>query len=170
MLAEAGALTQPHFDSFGFGTFLVCAEGEIGFAWSVNCLDKPGGVDASDRWVYKVLRPGDAVYIDPGRYHLVFRLLGGKQTCGYAARALRYCDVVKWLNVIGQEIRDADDYAGNDHPCLWRGILLGAGHVIEQAKKQRNFDKSGGEATVRAAEKALTRVQRQLKDLLDGTA
>lgn len=33
MLAEAGALTLPHFDMWAFGTWITCLEGEMGFAW-----------------------------------------------------------------------------------------------------------------------------------------
>ena len=60
MLAEAGAVTLPHLDKWGFGTWISCLEGEIRLAW----LSKPGNKqletllkreDAVEgRWWFKV--------------------------------------------------------------------------------------------------------------------
>lgn len=168
MIAEAGALTQPHFDTFGFGTFICCAEGEIGFAWTSEATARKKGVSARDRLLFKVLRPGDAVYMDPGRYHLVFRLPGGKQTMGSSPRVLRYGDVERWLDIISLELQNAIDNEPLDdsHILVWRGLVMGTRYLITQARKGETFEKFGGEKTVRGAEKLLDKIEKQLQKLL----
>ena len=85
-------------------------------------------------------------------------------------RVLRYCDVVRWLEVVEYEMQYATDYAGADHPFLWRGLVVSARHLIDQAKRHRRFDKFGGRETVRAAEEVLSRVDTQLQQFLHGDA
>ena len=71
LLAEAGALSPPHYDPFGYGTWIACQEGEMGFAWLSHPTDKDidawrkdeDGYCEKGRWLYKVLRQGDSTYL-----------------------------------------------------------------------------------------------------------
>jgi hypothetical protein len=92
MMAEAGAYTAEHHDTFGFGTFSSCYEGEIGFAYQSTAPTPPRKTgqkaQASKRWFNKIMRPGDAVYMGPRTKHLVFRQSCGNQTLATAVRIL----------------------------------------------------------------------------------
>ena len=172
MLADAGALAKPHYDTFGFGTFVSCHEGEIGFSW----LSRPtkaereahrSDAEPSDRWSSKVLRPGDAFYMPPGTRHLVFRQPLGKQTLASAVHVVRYADIVQWLTYMELESRyvfqDEDDQV--EFGRVYRCLSLGTRHFLEEAKEQQAVQKFGGLTSVRNAEKLLDRIDERLRQL-----
>ena len=168
MMAEAGAYTGPHHDTPGFGTFISCYEGEIGFACQTTAPNQRSKAccktQSSDKWFYRVLRPGDAVYMGPGTKHLVFRQPYGKQTLATAVRVLRYCDVVRWLQTLNDEF-DSED----DDPVYFsrvvRALVMGIRHYIDQAQAQNALEKFGGSRNVNEAERLLCVIDRKLHKL-----
>jgi hypothetical protein len=169
MMAEAGAYTPEHYDSLGFGTFISCYEGEIGFAYQTTAPTPPrkarGKAKASKQWFYKIMRPGDAVYMPPGMKHLVFRQPYGNQMLATAVRVLRYCDIVEWLQILSTE-SDAEE-EDPDYFCrVARGLVMGARHYIDQAKAQNKVEKFCGAQKVKEAEKVLAAIEKKLQKLL----
>lgn len=171
MMAEAGALTQPHFDTFGFGTLITCYEGEIGFAWlnatETERMARQDGIKPSDRWRFKIMRPGNTVYMPPGTRHLVFRLLEGKQTLATAVRVLRHCDMIEWLQILNMEAQHvfADGNDQIEFGRVTRGLVIGTKHLLDQAKERKEFEKYGGRERVKVAEKLLGKIEKQLQQL-----
>ncbi|KAK5118728.1 hypothetical protein LTR85_007934 [Meristemomyces frigidus] len=112
LLAEAGALTTPHQDACGFGTWFQCYQGKIGFAW----LSRPNEEDLqewrndpdgfqSGRWCYRMLQPGDVVYFDPGLVHFVFRGHGNDaQTMAIGGHILRRSAIGSWAKILHQQV------------------------------------------------------------------
>jgi len=164
MLAEAGALTGPHSDQWGMGTWISCLEGEFGFAWCrqptdairdaiLAGTDQPGG-----RWLYKVLRPDDSLYMPPGTPHAVFRLPRGKQTLGLAGHALRRPDLARWLHVLRVETEQAlgDRSNRQPYPEVISGLVTGARHFFAQIRGDAAAEERyGGAESVGRAEKDL---------------
>jgi hypothetical protein len=121
MLADAGALTLPHWDQWALGTWISAYEGEMGLAWLSH--PRAGVRDAWQRdtartagtWLYRVLCPGDSVYLPPGTVHLVFRKPRGCQTMGMAGNMLRRTDLVVWLETLWKEteVRVEQDEVGS---------------------------------------------------------
>ena len=115
MFAESGALTAPHTDPYGMGTWITCQEGEIGVGW----LSRPSEDLLRDwrtnqdecyqrgRWLYRVLRQGDTVYFGPGTVHFVFRLANSSHTLASAGYVLRKRDIDRWLEALLWQIEDA---------------------------------------------------------------
>ncbi|KAK4548888.1 hypothetical protein LTR36_008661 [Oleoguttula mirabilis] len=174
MLAEAGALTQPHADKWGFAPNTSYIEGEIGWCWLADATDKDreGLMDSSDeakdsgRWLYKVLRPGDALYMPPGTPHLVFRLPKGKQTMIVASHVVRRYDVGQWVRWLGIEARRAregveeGDELDESDVALLRGLSEGIEHILTHTNAS---DASyGGLQARRRAIKAAKRIHEQL--------
>ena len=134
MLAEAGACALPHLDRRGFGTWISCIEGEMGFIWpsrptekdrlavltspEEDLLDKIG-----DRWRYTVLRPGDTLYMPPSMPHAVFRLPHGGQTMGMAGHVVRRCEVSAWMKALQRESKRPGMDKESRHTLL--GLLAG---------------------------------------------
>jgi hypothetical protein len=59
----------------------------------------------------------------------------------------------------------AEEYP--DYFCrVVRGLVMGARHVIDQAKAQNNFGKFGGAQSVKEAEKVLEIIEKKLQKLL----
>ncbi|KAF2481312.1 hypothetical protein BDY17DRAFT_301081 [Neohortaea acidophila] len=173
MIAEAGAMTGPHCDTFGFGTYICCGEGEIGLAWSTNepsaKTKQQKRPTPKDGWAFKVLRRGDAMYLDPGRWHYVFRKPGGAQTMAWSVRVLRSCDLERWLQIVQSEVDKAIDESVVDDSediLTWRGLLLSAEKLIEQAKENEGLERFGGEKTVHRAEAVMRKAETALKHLL----
>ncbi|KAK5119456.1 hypothetical protein LTR85_007556 [Meristemomyces frigidus] len=161
MLAEAGALTLPHFDKWGLGTHISCLEGEIGFAWLsqptdeqlVSVLQKPDEVEG--RWLFKVLRPGDALYMSPGTPHLVFRLPHGKQTLGLAGHVVRRCDFERWVQLLTLEAEKGEEH-DETFADVMRGLATGMEHMVSKvAGEQGTTEQYGGKKQVTKIKKAL---------------
>ena len=162
MMAEAGAYTHEHCDTPGFGTLISCYEGEIGFAYQQK------SAKSSSKWLYKILRPGDAVYMGPATRHLVFRQPEGSQTLATAVRILRSCDVVEWLKALSAEFDTGDDSRESQlfFSRVVRALVIGARHFVEQAKAHSKFEKFGGPQNLKEAEKLLRKIEKQRQTLL----
>lgn len=170
MMAEAGAYTPRHYDALGFGTFIACYEGEIGFAYQTTPptltpqARRKGS--QSQKWLFKVMRPGDSVYMPPGTFHMVFRQPFGHQTLATAIRVLRYCDVADFLKLVSAEF---DNAAGSEDPKWFsrvvRALVKGIRHYINKARAHNGLEKFGGAENVRAAEKLLLVIDKKLKKL-----
>lgn len=162
MMAEAGAYTHEHCDTPGFGTFISCYEGEIGFAYQQK------SAKSSKKWLYVILRPSDAVYMGPATKHLVFRQPNGSQALATAIRVLRYCDVVAWLKALSAEFDTGDDSKELQlfFSRVVRALVIGARHFVEQAKAHNAFEKFGGPQNVKEAEKLLRKIEKQRQTLL----
>ena len=174
MMAEAGAYTPRHYDTLGLGTLICCYEGEIGFAYQTTTTTTPQAPRKgrqSPKWFYKVLRPGDAVYMPPGTYHMVFRQPYGNQTLATAVRVLRYCDVVEWLKILSAEF---DTETRSEEPEWFarvvRALVMGTRHYIDAAKAHYNVQKFGGAQKVKEAEEQLAVIDEKLLKLLDSLA
>lgn len=169
MLAEAGALTLPHVDKWGFGTFLSCLEGEMGFAWLSHTSDEQleavlAGTDAPDEeWLFKVLRPGDAVYMSPGTPHLVFRLPQGKQTMGLAGHLVRRCDVEQWVQLVMLDAEQGE-YHDAGFGEVVRGLATGIEHILTKAAGRQDIvEQYSGAKKMASVRKALVKLKRMVK-------
>lgn len=170
LLAEAGALTQPHYDKWGFATSLVCLEGEIGWCWLANATNEErkdimansDDTRDSDRWLYKVLKEGDVMYMPPGTPHLVFRLPKGNQTLAAGSHMVRRCDVGQWVSLLELEVRRAKAAfkKGNKldefEVAVWRGLCVGIKHILKHGTES---DASYG------GKQALDKVRATLKSI-----
>lgn len=114
-IAETGASTPPHYDPYGYATYISCLEGELGFAWA----DRPSEADLNNwraneddchdklRWLYRVLRKGDTIFFPPGTIHYVFRLPEGEQTFTASGHLVRRTNITQWLRLMSKNIEDA---------------------------------------------------------------
>lgn len=79
---DGAALTLPHRDVDGLDTYLLCAQGIVGFIWlespSAAVLNTfvahPSTLPFGSQWRLMFLRPGQAVYFPAGLVHAVVRL------------------------------------------------------------------------------------------------
>lgn len=155
MLAEPGAVTHPHWDKYGTSTWIACLEGEIGFGWqaaspmAIRSSYLANESEPTGRWLFKVLRPGDAVYMPSGTVRFVFRRPKGGQTLGFAAQMLRRGDLAAWMEALKVEMEYsiegvlADENDTPYHlivPKLFEGLLRLIGHACEEG----GYEKFGG--------------------------
>ncbi|KAK5170187.1 uncharacterized protein LTR77_004773 [Saxophila tyrrhenica] len=171
MLSEAGTVTAPHWDQYGLSTWISCLEGEIGLAWLVRpknpeehmrWLSDPGRPTA--RWAFKVLRPGDALYMPSGTVHFVFRRPSGGQTLGYSEHLVRRRHLVGWLRVVGltlgREDVDLEGY-GLVLPPLMRQVRV----LVKAVKAQGLEEMYGGKERLGEALKLVGQVEKAIKSV-----
>ena len=170
--ADRSTLLFSDYGTYGFATFISCYEGEIGLAWLSHPTEQERKArrehaDPSNRWRFKILRPGNAVYMPPGTRHLVFRPPQGNQTLGSAIHVVRYFDVVEWLQYLSLECEYvfADKVAKVDFGRVYRSLVNGARHLVGQAKGRKDFEKFGGRETVEAAWKLVHTIEKKLRQL-----
>ncbi|KAK3070634.1 hypothetical protein LTR53_010118 [Teratosphaeriaceae sp. CCFEE 6253] len=170
MLAEAGALTPPHMDRYGLATCISCLEGAIGYGYLPRPSDADaqaclaGSVQPGERWRFRMLRPGDAVYSSPGTPHLVFRLpRGGGQTLGVSVQVVRRVDVGLWVRMLELEARSVahdEKYVkatGEVMRGLGRGLRWFLGHVMKEPSKRALY---GGARQLARLEQGLRRLEK----------
>ncbi|KAI7227748.1 hypothetical protein KC330_g8240 [Hortaea werneckii] len=164
LLSEAGAVTAPHFDKWGFGTWISCWEGEIGFGW-LTAPDEAhrkaivAGEDYIEgRWVFKVLRPGDSLYMSPGTPHLVFRLPRGQQTAALAGHLVRRCDVARWVELLTLDVKEGQQRNDDSSGDLVRALTTGIEHVLDIALTDGKEEIYGGREVLRKAQKAVEKL------------
>ncbi|KXT18017.1 hypothetical protein AC579_9607 [Pseudocercospora musae] len=173
MLADAGAITLSHWDKILFGTWISCYEGEIGFAWLSHPDQKviesflKNSSKVEGTWLYKVIRPGESLYMPPGTIHTVFRRPQGTQTLGMAGHILRRStDQESWLNFLHQELqkdlRLKRDFANDYEMYVVPPLMERLGHLIEVAKKDGTVDRFGGQDKVDRAEKLMEEVDNDI--------
>ena len=119
LLAERGALTEPHQDSHGYSTYITVNQGSVGFGWlSFPSADQrqrwnTHGDIAGDACRYVVLKPGQTVFFPAGTVHFVFRLPssgagagdggGGGHTLAFGGHVLRCSNIVHWAKTLLDE-------------------------------------------------------------------
>lgn len=175
MLAESGAITLPHDDRWGYGTWIRCLEGEMGLAWQSHPTEEERAAtrehEPAGTWLLKVLRNGDAVYMSPGTLHLVFRRSDRGQTLALAGHVLRRCDVERWFILLGEEV---DRYLTDEEDNVSRGdtvrcLVEGARRSLEMAgrSKDKSVDKYGGANVVKRVDALMMELERKAKELDD---
>lgn len=154
LLAESGALTEPHQDSHGYSTYITVNEGHIGFGWlsypsekerklwSENPQDLP-----SDRFRYVVLKPGQTVYFPAGTVHFVFRLISSGHTLAFGGHVLRCSNIVHWIRTMIEE-RANPDVTNEDLTSSAPGYLDRVGKFVKQAQDNGTVEKWGGAEAV----------------------
>jgi hypothetical protein len=113
LLAQAGALTEPHQDSHGYNTYITVNQGVIGFGWLANpsaeeraqWRENPHSFTGG-KWRYIVLRPGHTVYFPSGTVHFVFRLAAMGDTLAFGGHVLRCSQIVNWIKTLLEEQAD----------------------------------------------------------------
>jgi hypothetical protein len=113
LVAQAGALTEPHQDSHGYSTYITVNQGILGYGWLSNPTEEErAGWNAGlnnyigGRWRYVLLRPGHTVYFPAGTVHFVFRLPAAGDTLAFGGHVLRCSQIVRWIECILQEQRE----------------------------------------------------------------
>ncbi|KAI6871559.1 hypothetical protein KC323_g1850 [Hortaea werneckii] len=164
LLSEAGAVTAPHFDKWGFGTWISCWEGEIGFGWLTTPEEAHlqaivAGEDYIEgRWLFKVLRPGDSLYLSPGTPHLVFRLPRGRQTAALAGHMVRRCDVGRWVELPALDVKEGQQQNDESSGDLVRALATGIDHMLEIAVRDGKEDIYGGRQVLEKVQKAVQKL------------
>ncbi|KAK3636696.1 hypothetical protein LTR56_013997 [Elasticomyces elasticus] len=167
MMAEAGGLTTPHVDSWAFGTWISCLEGEIGFGWlpHASSEDRQAVFDETikpdGRWRYKVLRANDTLYMGPQTPHLVFRLPEGRQTLALAGHIVRRVDAELWVHSLALDLAKSDANAVGD--CV-RGLAAGLQYVHDNVMtRPKAYTMYGGKQQVARVKQALLHVEEKTK-------
>jgi len=172
MMAEAGAVTKCHNDQWGLGTHITILKGETGFGYLPNPtkedLKDASAIKPDGRWRYKVLRPGDTLYMGPGTPHLVFRLPEGKQTLGLASHLVRGVDAERWVEVIRAYVQlTADDilYVAG-WPRMLLALTLGLRYAHDGLMSQKGRQAVyGGQEQIARFDRALKELEQFAKDL-----
>ncbi|KAF2720569.1 hypothetical protein K431DRAFT_226194 [Polychaeton citri CBS 116435] len=155
LVAQAGALTNPHQDSHGYSTFITCNQGEIGFGWLSHptAEERAGWERSSDdyiggRWRYIVIRPGQTVYFPAGTVHFIFRLPSKGNTLAFGGHVLRCSNLVHWIKTLLAEKR-ADNISNEDLSASAPGYLDTVETFLNQAQKQGKAGKWGGMGAIK---------------------
>ncbi|EMC95794.1 hypothetical protein BAUCODRAFT_503931 [Baudoinia panamericana UAMH 10762] len=141
MFAEAGAVTEAHWDYWGFSTWVTCLEGEMGLGFLPDATEADRialleqRLQPDNRWRYRFLRPEDTVYFSGGTPHLFFRLPEGRQTAGLGGHIVRRPDVESWirLNRLRVEVEEREG-ANLENADVYRALVIGIDHWLEQVK------------------------------------
>ncbi|KAI7087689.1 hypothetical protein KC356_g4000 [Hortaea werneckii] len=114
LIAQAGALTEPHQDSHGYSTFITINQGIFGYGWLSNptAEDRAAWAASPDhyvdgRWRYAILRPGQTVYFPAATIHFVFRLPAAGNTLAFGGHVLRNSQIVRWVKCLIDEKKDS---------------------------------------------------------------
>lgn len=179
MLADPGAITTSHWDSWGMGTWISCHEGQIGIVWRSHPSEQEVNYYLWDRAkahtmgisIYKVLRPGDAVYMPPGTIHTVFRRPCGNQTLGFAGHVVRRSCLAEWIRVFDRETANVENnwhvMKGSDHEHIVPPMARAIRAILGERGSETRSDSFGrrpnlqtGENQLRALEGRGERLQR----------
>ncbi|EME43558.1 hypothetical protein DOTSEDRAFT_174462 [Dothistroma septosporum NZE10] len=155
LLAQAGALTEPHQDSHGYSTYITINQGQVGFGW----LSFPSDDDRAawrrypaifrgGNWRYVVLKPGQTVYFPAGTVHFVFRLPSVGNTLAFGGHVLRCSNIVHWVKTLIEE-RNAKDVTNEDLTESAPGYLNRVEKFVKQARVTGQEHKWGGEESIR---------------------
>lgn len=154
LVAEAGALTEPHQDSHGYSTFITVNMGLVGFGW----LSNPSKADRDawrrnpanfrgGQWRYIVLKPGQTVYFSAGTVHFVFRLPAAGNTLAFGGHILRCSNIVHWVRTLLEE-RDQKEVTNEDLTDSAPGYLARVEKFVNQAKVNGTADRWGGDESI----------------------
>ncbi|GAB7323234.1 hypothetical protein MBLNU13_g05723t1 [Cladosporium sp. NU13] len=150
LLAEAGALTEPHQDSHGYSTYITANQGMIGFGWlsypsaeeREHWIEDPESIPG-DRYRYVVLKPGQTVYFPAGTVHFVFRLPSAGHTLAFGGHVLRCSNIAHWARTMLEE-RSNHRITNEDLTSSAPGYLNRVEKFVMQAQKNGRLEKWGG--------------------------
>ncbi|KAF7189864.1 hypothetical protein HII31_08686 [Pseudocercospora fuligena] len=154
LLAESGALTEPHQDSHGYSTFITVNQGEVGFGflshptveeregWRKHPQQFTGG-----KWRYIVLKPGQTVYFPAGTVHMVFRLPSAGHTLAFGGHVLRCSNIVHWVKTLIEE-RDHPNITNEDLLDSSSGYLARVERFVTRALENGTAEKWGGKDSI----------------------
>ncbi|KAF2212048.1 hypothetical protein CERZMDRAFT_97963 [Cercospora zeae-maydis SCOH1-5] len=154
LLAQAGALTEPHQDSHGYSTFITLNQGCIGFGW----LSHPSAEERAawrrnpqyfrgGRWRYVVLKPGQTVFFPAGTVHMVFRLREAGDSLAFGGHVLRCSNIVHWVKTLLDE-HENPDIVNEDLSEAAVGYLERVEKFVNQAGKLGQQEKWGGSQAI----------------------
>ena len=150
LLAQAGALTEPHQDSHGYSTYITVNQGVIGFGFLANPTAEerkqwrasPHTFN-SDKWRYVVLRAGHTVFFPSGTVHFVFRLASLGDTLAFGGHVLRCSQIVKWVKTLLEEQEDPE-VTNEDLTVSAPAYLERVETFVQQALKDGRVEIWGG--------------------------
>lgn len=154
LVAQAGALTEPHQDSHGYSTYITVNQGIFGYGWLSNPTNKEreqwsqshhsfiGG-----QWRYVILRPGQTVYFPCGTIHFVFRLPAAGNTLAFGGHVLRCSQIVRWIKTLIEE-KAAPDITNEDLTVSAPGYLDRVEKFVRQAMQMGQEEKWGGKDAI----------------------
>ncbi|KAI7340163.1 hypothetical protein KC315_g832 [Hortaea werneckii] len=153
LIAQAGALTEPHQDSHGYSTFITINQGIFGYGWlsDPTAEQRAAWAASSDhnvdgRWRYAILRPGQTVYFPTATIHFVFRLPAAGNTLAFGGHVLRNSQIVRWVKCLIDERKDPN-LANEDLTVSAPAYLGRVSKFVKQALKKGDeveMEKWGG--------------------------
>jgi hypothetical protein len=154
LLAQAGALTEPHQDSHGYSTYITINVGLVGFGW----LSSPTEAEriqwrkhplkfVGGTWRYVILKPGQTVFFPAGTVHFVFRLPSVGNSLAFGGHILRCSNIAHWARTLLEE-RDAQNVTNEDLTDSATGYLERVGRFVTQASKSGQTERWGGEEEI----------------------
>ncbi|CAK3837508.1 Hypothetical predicted protein [Lecanosticta acicola] len=154
LLAQAGALTEPHQDSHGYSTYITVNVGLVGFGW----LCAPTAEERAawrkypmtfteGNWRYVVLKPGQTVYFPAGTVHFVFRLPAAGNTLAFGGHVLRCSNIVHWVQTLIEE-RDEKNVTNEDLTDSSSGYLHRVEKFVKRALTNGQAEKWGGQESI----------------------
>ncbi|KAH9822744.1 hypothetical protein Tdes44962_MAKER04713 [Teratosphaeria destructans] len=156
LVAQGGALTEPHQDSHGYSTYITVNQGLFGYGW----LAKPTAEERAawkrsntqyvgGRWRYTICRPGQTVYFPAGTVHFVFRLPAAGPTLAFGGHVLRCSQIVHWVKTLIAE-QAAPEITNEDLTVSAPAYLNRVHKFVLQALKgdPRQADKWGGTKSI----------------------
>jgi hypothetical protein len=155
LLAETGALTEPHQDSHGYSTYITANQGRIGFGWlsrpsakeRENWIQDPLSITGT-RYRYVVLKEGQTVYFPAGTVHFVFRLpSAGGHTLAFGGHVLRCSNIAHWARTMLEE-KSNPNITNEDLTSSAPGYLSKVEKFVLQAQQNGSLEKWGGAGEV----------------------
>ena len=150
LLAQAGALTEPHQDSHGYSTYIIVNQGEVGFGWlsfpsaeERAAWQKEPHTFMSDGFRYVVLKPGQTVYFPAGTVHFVFRQPSGSDTLAFGGHILRCSNLVHWVTTLLEEKANTQ-ITNEDTTTSAPGYLTQVEKFVRLALASGKVEKWGG--------------------------
>ncbi|USW51764.1 Putative JmjC domain-containing protein [Septoria linicola] len=166
LLAEAGALTEPHQDSHGYSTFITFNQGCVGFGWLSNpskqerdAWKRNPQIFRGGKWRYVVLKPGQTVFFPAGTVHMVFRLRAAGDSLAFGGHILRCSNIVHWINTILDE-HENQNIVNEDLGESAAGYLERVDRFVDQARRQGQEDKWGGQQSINEFKRLLAKFRR----------
>ncbi|KAI7216072.1 hypothetical protein KC333_g5080 [Hortaea werneckii] len=142
LIAQAGALTEPHQDSHGYNTFITINQGIFGYGWLSDPTAEQRAAwaaspdhDVDGRWRYAILRPGQTVYFPTATIHFVFRLPAAGNTLAFGGHVLRNSQIVRWVKCLIDERKDPN-LANEDLTVSAPAYLGRVSKFVKQALKR----------------------------------
>lgn len=155
LLAEAGALTEPHQDSHGYSTYITINQGCVGFGWLSHPTREERVAWGRDpqhfrdgRWRYVILKPGQTVFFPAGTVHMVFRLKAAGDSLAFGGHVLRCSNIVHWVTTILEE-HGNPNIVNEDLGDPAVGYLERVEKFVNQANKKGTEHKWGGKDNIK---------------------